>query len=63
MWHKFFGENTVIKSSVTRWARYVVRMGTKNVYRISRGLEKPEGRSGIDGRIILKWILKYFVTV
>jgi len=35
---KFFGENRVIKSRVTRWATHVVCMGeTRNSYRILGG--------------------------
>jgi len=52
----------VIKSRRMRWAGYVARMGeSRGVYR------KPEGRdhledSGIDGRIILRWIIRNWVV-
>jgi hypothetical protein len=52
----------VIKSSRLRWAGHVARMGERRgAYRASVG--KPEGRNhledpGVDGRIILKWILE-----
>ena len=51
----------VIKSRRIIWAGYVARMGKKGgVYRVLVG--KPEGKSnledpGVDGRIILRWIL------
>jgi hypothetical protein len=52
----------VIKSRRMRWAGHVARMGEKRgACRILVG--RPEGRHhlgdpGVDGRIILKWILK-----
>jgi hypothetical protein len=52
----------VIKARRIRWARHVARMGERRgAYRILMG--KPEGKKhlrklGIDGRIILIWILK-----
>ena len=52
----------VIKSRRMRWARHVARIGDgKCSYRILVG--KPEGRehlgdTGVDGRIILRWIFK-----
>jgi hypothetical protein len=53
----------VINSEGMRWAGYVARMGAlSNAYKILVG--KPEGTDhlgdllGIDGRLILKWILK-----
>jgi len=51
----------VKKSRKIRWAGHVARMGERRgVYRVLVG--KPEGKNhledpGIDGRIILKWIL------
>jgi hypothetical protein len=52
----------VIKSRRMIWAGHVARMGEKRgAYRIlvwrPEG-RRPLGRPGIDGRIILKWILK-----
>jgi hypothetical protein len=51
----------VIKSRM-RWAGYVVRMGERGVmYRVLWGnlREKDHlGDPGIDGRIILRWILR-----
>jgi hypothetical protein len=52
----------VIKSEGMRWAGHVARVGDRRgAYRVLVG--RPEGkrpfeRSGIDGRIILKIILK-----
>jgi hypothetical protein len=52
----------MIKSRRIRWAGYVLRMGEeRGMYRVLVG--KPEGRDhwgdpGVDGRIILGWILK-----
>ena len=52
----------VIKARKMRWAWHVVRMGEKGgVYRVLVG--KPEGKShlgdtGVDGRIILRWIFR-----
>ena len=52
----------VIKSRIMRWAEHVARMGERRgVYRVLMG--KPEGRrpleiSGIDRRIILRWIFR-----
>jgi hypothetical protein len=52
----------VIKSRRLRWARRVARRGErKSTYRVL--VRKPEGRNnlegpGVDGRIILKWILE-----
>jgi hypothetical protein len=52
----------VIKSRRRKWAGHVQSMGERRgAYRILVG--RPEGRNhledpGIDGRIILKWILK-----
>jgi len=54
---------SVIKSRIMRWAGYVVRMKDRRIaYSIS--VRRTEGRRTarktfvIDGRIILKWILK-----
>jgi hypothetical protein len=41
----------VIKSRSLRWAEHVARMG-------KREGKRPLGRHGIDGRIILEWILE-----
>jgi hypothetical protein len=45
-----------------RWARHVAWMGERRgVYRVLVGKpegKRPVGRSGVDGRIISKWILK-----
>jgi hypothetical protein len=48
----------VIKSRRMRWAGYVACMGERIVlYRVLVG--KPEGkRPGIDGRILLIWIIR-----
>ena len=52
----------VIKSRRMRWAGRVARMGERSgVYRVLVG--KPEGRDhledpGIDGRVIIRWILR-----
>ena len=52
----------VMKSRIHKWVGYVARMGERRgAWRVSVG--KPEGRrplehSGIDGRIIFKWILE-----
>ena len=52
----------VIKSRRMRWAGHVERMGEKRgVFRVLVG--KPGGRdhlgeTGIDGRIILRWIFR-----
>jgi hypothetical protein len=52
----------VIKSRRLRWAGHVARMGERRgAYRALVGkLEgrRPLGRPGVDGRIILKWILE-----
>jgi hypothetical protein len=46
-----------IKSRRMIWAGHVARMGEKRgSYRILVG--RPEGRPGVDGRIIFKWIFK-----
>jgi hypothetical protein len=52
----------VIKSRILRWAGHVARMGeSRGAYRVLVGSFK-EGdhleNGGIDGRIILKWILQ-----
>ena len=52
----------LIKSRRMRWAGHVTRIGKRRgVYRVLVG--KPEGKShledtGIDGRIILRWIFR-----
>ena len=52
----------VVKSRWMRWAGHVERMGEgRGVHRVLVG--KPEGRNqwgdpDVDGRIILRWILK-----
>jgi len=52
----------VIKSRRMRWAGHVAHIGDgRGVYRVLVG--KPEGRrplrrSGVDGRIILRWIFR-----
>jgi hypothetical protein len=52
----------VIKSRTMRWAGRVARMGkVRGVYTLLVGkLEghSPLGRSGVDGRIILRWIFR-----
>jgi hypothetical protein len=51
----------VIKSRSLRWARYVARMGEERCIGFSCG-NPSEGNhlqdTGVDGRIILKWILE-----
>ena len=50
-----------------RWAGQVARMGERRgVYRVL--VEKPEDKShlenpGVDGRIILKWIIYIYIYV
>jgi hypothetical protein len=40
-----------------RWAGHVVHKGKgRGMYRVLVG--KPEGKRGVDGRIILRWIFK-----
>jgi len=52
----------VIKSRRMRWAGHVARMGERRgVYRVFVG--KPEGKNhwgdpSVDGRVILRWILR-----
>jgi hypothetical protein len=52
----------MIRSRRLRWAGYVARMGDRiGAYTLL--VRRPEGKRplenvGIDGRIILKWILK-----
>jgi hypothetical protein len=54
--------NRVMKSRRLKWAGHVARMGEKRgAYRVLVG--KPEGKNhlenpGVDGKIILKWIIK-----
>ena len=49
--------NRVIKSRIMRWAGHVERMGEKRaVYRVFVG--KPDGDTGLDGNIILRWIFR-----
>jgi hypothetical protein len=58
--HKLYSSPNIIRRMI--WVRHVVCMGEmRNVYTILIG--KPEGRTqlkdlGIDGKIILKWILR-----
>ena len=58
----------VIKSRRMRWAGYVARMGERRgVYRFWWGNFRERdhlGHSGVDGRIILRWISrKWYVGV
>ena len=52
----------VMKSRIMRWSGHVARMGERrDIYRVLVG--KPEGKNhlgdpGVDGRIILRWILR-----
>ena len=51
----------VIKWRRMRWAGHVARIGEgRGVYRVLVGIpegKRPLGRTGVDGRIILRWIL------
>jgi len=57
----------VIKSRRVRWAGYVARVGERRgEYMILVG--KPEGKRqlgdpGVDGRMILRWILRKWVVL
>ena len=52
----------VIKSRRMRWVEHIARMGERrDVYRVL--VRNPEGKNhlgeqGVDGRIILRWILR-----
>jgi hypothetical protein len=52
----------VIKARKMRWAGHITLMGeSRGVYRVLDG--EPEGKShledpGVDGRIVLRWILR-----
>jgi hypothetical protein len=51
----------MVKSSRVRWVGHVARMGEKTNAYVLAG--KPEGKNtyeelGVDGRIILMWIIK-----
>jgi len=52
----------VVKSRRKRWAGHVARMGErKGVYRVWWGNRRERdhlGDPGIDGRIILRWIIR-----
>jgi hypothetical protein len=52
----------MMNSRRMRWAGHVARMGEKrNAYRILMGkpqTKQPLGSLGVDGRVILKWILE-----
>jgi hypothetical protein len=51
----------VIKSRRMRWAGHVAHMGRRGVYRLFVGKTEERdhlGDTGIDGRIILRWILR-----
>jgi hypothetical protein len=52
----------VVKSIRMRWAGHVARMGEeRGVYRALVGKsegKRPLGRPDVDGRIILRWILR-----
>jgi hypothetical protein len=57
----------VIKSRRMKWARHVAQMGEeRGVY--GALVEKPQGKnhwgdSGVDGRIILGWIVRWVVRL
>jgi hypothetical protein len=52
----------VIKSRIIRWAGHVARIEEgRGMYTVLVGKsegKRPRGDPGVDGRIILRWILK-----
>ena len=53
----------MIKSRILRWIGHVTRMEEgRSAFSILTG--KPTGKSlGVDGRTILKWTLKKYVSI
>jgi hypothetical protein len=57
--HNFYFSSTImaIKRQRTGWARCVARMEVINAYKILDG-RNHSGDFDVDGKIILKWIVK-----
>ena len=53
----------VIKSRRLRWLGHVARMEKgRNAFKILTG-KRPLGSLGVDGRTILEWILKKWMSI